>query len=230
MKKEAKEKKPKKEKPEVPKIDKETIPGLQQVVKKKKLWEIIKPEHVWQSKGRNVRTIITHDGVRVIADFAGVSKNVEYAILTQPDAYNHYQYTMSAKVCFLDDKENCATEIGEANRNNLNTRGRNNPANMAQKRAYDRAVFRLLGITGILSDEELSDEETEENMEQLTHDEKKEIAVQINQLLLAKTQEDLILFDRGMKDGGAAKMNEKQKDFVRSLYQKRYASMLPSSI
>ncbi len=202
------------------------VPGLQQVVKGKKLHQIITKEDAWQTKGRTVRTIIKHDGVKKIADFAKVSKDVEYKILTQPDAMNNYQTTMSAKVCIQGKPTECATELGESNRSNLSGRGKNNPANMAEKRAYDRAVFRLLGITGILSEEELSDEEeTEENMDTLSHDERKQMAPVLNKLLLAKNHKDLIVFNRDMKAGGTKGYNDKQLGYLRSLYQKRHGEL-----
>jgi len=183
------------------------------------LRKFIVPTDAWTTKGNRQNTIIKHDGVRKIADAAGVSKAVEYKILTQPDAMNNYQYTIEARVCMVKNKDDCAIELGEANRSNLGGRGRNNPANMAQKRAYDRAVFRLLGITGILSEEELADEEKEEHMDPLTHDERKAIAPIINQLLLAKTKSDLILFDKNMK-AVAKNYNSTQLDYLRGLYKK----------
>lgn len=201
------------------------FPGLEQTVNGRPLYRIIKPEHVWQTKGKTKRTIITHDGVKLIADFAGVCKDVQYAVLTQPDAYNNYQYTMSAKVCMSADPINCVTELGEANRSNLGSRGRHNPANMAQKRAYDRAVFRLLGITGILSEEELSDDDNkEEDMHGLSHDEKREIAGAINQITLAKSKEDMSKFNAVMKKE-KDKVNAKQLDFLRSLYKKKLGEL-----
>ena len=206
-----------------PKEEKKKIPeGLNQTFKTLtgktiKLIQVLSPDDVWETKGRIVRTIVTHDGVKKIADKAGVSMKVDYVVLTQPNAMNNYQYTMSATIC--RGKE-CVTEIGEANRNNLGTKGRNNPANMCQKRAYDRAVFRLLGITGLLSEEELSDEEITDNMEGLSHDEKKHIAPAINQLLLAKTEKDLIVFSNKMKVE-AAKLSENEVGYLRKLYRKR---------
>ena len=205
------------------KEEKKKIPeGLQQTFKTSggktiKLIQVLSPDDVWETKGRVVRTIVTHDGVKKIADKAGVSMKVDYVVLTQPNAMNNYQYTMSATIC--RGKE-CVTEIGESNRSNLGSKGRNNPANMCQKRAYDRSVFRLLGITGLLSEEELSDEEINDNMEGLSHDEKKHIAPAINQLLLAKTEKDLIVFSNKMKVE-AAKLSENEVGYLRKLYRKR---------
>lgn len=210
-------------------VKKKKIPeGLEQKIKTAggkliKLIEIISPKEVWETKGRIVRTIITHDGVKKIADKAGVSQDVQYTILTQPDVYNNYQYTIQARIC--RGKE-CTSELGEANRGNLGSKGRNNPANMAQKRAYDRAVFRLLGITGILSEEELSDEEeySNENMDGLTHEERRGIAPLCNQLLLAKHKNDLIVFSNKMKKE-ASKYAENQLVYLRKLYQKRLGEL-----
>lgn len=206
------------------KEEKKKIPeGLNQIFKTSagkiiQLIKVLSPDDVWETKGRVVRTIVTHDGVKKIADKAGVSMKVDYAVLTQPTAMNNYQYTMSATICRGKD---CVTEIGEANRNNLGSKGRNNPANMCQKRAYDRAVFRLLGITGLLSEEELADEEmNDNNMDGLSHDEKKHIAPAINQLLLAKTEKDLIVFSNKMKVE-AAKLSENEVGYLRKLYRKR---------
>lgn len=214
-------------------LKKEDIPGLEQQVQVKgkstRLHQIIKPNHVWQTKGRTVRTIITHDGVKLIADAAGVSKDVEYKILTQPDAYNNYQYTISAKVCMLKNKDDCAVEMGEANRSNLGSRGRNVPAMMAEKRAYDRAVFRLLGITGILSEEELSDEDKEDDdMHGLSHDDLRKLAPLINQITLAKSKDNLIKFNREMKDS-AKKYTPEQLNYLRELYKKRLVEMQKTS-
>lgn len=203
--------------------------GLEQSVKGTPLYKIIKPEHVWQTSGKIKRTIITHDGVKRIADFAKVSKEVYYTVLTQPDAYNNYQYTIQAKVCIQGKHDDCATEIGEANRSNLGTKGRSNPANMAEKRAYDRAVFRLLGITGILSEEELSDEDSEENdMHGLSHNELREIAPLVNQITLAKSKGDLVKFNGEMKLK-AGKFQPDQLNYLREFYKKKLAELQKTS-
>ena len=206
-------------------VNEKKIPyeGLEQKIGTTPLYKIIKPEHVWQTKGRTKRTIITHEGVKRIADYAKVSKDVEYRILTQPDAYNNYQYTIQAKLCIKGKPDDCATEIGEANRSNLGTKGRANPANMAEKRAYDRAVFRLLGITGILSEEELSDEDNDEDMK-LPPESMKKIAPLINQITLAKTKNNLSEFNTKMKET-SKNYEASELDYIRELYKRRLATM-----
>lgn len=203
--------------------------GLDQVFKlaggtKTTIRKFLKPKDAWTTNGRVKRTLISHEGVKKIADAAGVSKAPEYTVLTQPTAMNNYQYTMQAKVCFLKGGE-CALEIGEANRSNLGGKGRGNPANMAEKRAYDRAVFRLLGITGLLSEEELQDEDEEtEKMDGLSVSDARKVATIVNQLLLAKTKADFVVFNRDMKEK-VKEFEPNQLDYLRKLYKKRIAEL-----
>ena len=204
-------------------VSKDMIEGLQQKFttkdnKEVSLHSVLSEGDYWQTNGRVKRTILTHDAVKKLADMAGVRMDPEYTVLTQPDAMNNYQYTIQVKIC--NHKNVCVTEIGEANRSNLGTKGRGNPANMAQKRAYDRAVLRLLGITGLLSAEELSDEETQETMDGLSHEDKKSIAPMVNKLILATTNENLILFGREMKSK-ASSFKPEQLDYLRKLYRKK---------
>lgn len=186
--------------------------------------KFLKPADSWQTKGRVVRTLISHDGVKKIADAAGVAKVVKYEFKTQPDAMNNYQCTIEATVKLLKTGEE-ANELGESNRSNLGSRGRGNPAAMAEKRAYDRAVFRLLGITGLLSEVELQDDEEEDNkMDGLNADDSKKIAPIVNQLILAKTKADFIEFNRQMKEK-AKDLQQNQLEYLRKLYKKGLAEL-----
>ena len=214
------------------KLKKEEIEGLKQVFTNKSrrfitLASVLKDTDFWQTAGKVKRTILTHDAVKKLADLAGVNKLYKNTILTQPDAYNNYQYTWQVEI--TNSKGEHAIGIGEANRNNLGTKGRNNPANMAEKRAYDRAVLRLLGITGLLSEEELSDEDTENNkMEGLSHEDKKKIAPMVNQLLLAKTKDNFLQFNKLMKFK-LKQFTDIQLDYLRKLYRKRLAEIQKTS-
>lgn len=215
-------------KPEEKKPEPHTIDGLNQSVTlsdgtKVLLYTLVGEKDFWQTGGKKKMTILTHSCLQRIADLCGVSKDVKYTVLTQPDAYNNYQYTFQATICMESKPNVCATEIGEANRNNVGSMGRNNPANMAQKRAYDRAVQRLLGITGLLSEEELSDNETKENMDKLSPEDSKKIAPIINQLLLAKTKEQFAKFNTDMKNKLSKDLNPEQLDYLRKLYKKTFA-------
>ena len=206
-------------------VTKELIEGLQQSFtlkngKSTTIQKALSSKDVWQTNGRVKRTILTHDAVKKLADMAGISRAPEYSVLTQPSAMNNYQYTMQVRICSESGK-NCVTEIGEANRSNLGSKGRGNPANMAQKRAYDRAVLRFLGITGMLSEEELTDnEEDNDKMEGLSHEERKSLAPMLNQLLLVKNNQEMILFSRQMKEK-AKTFLPVQLDYMRKMYKKK---------
>lgn len=184
---------------------------------------VLRPGDWWELKKGNIKaTIITHNGVKQIADVAGISTDIDYSILTQPDVRNNYQNTWQVKI--HDVNEKYTTEIGESNRGNLGSRGRNNPANMAQKRGYDRAVFRHLGITGLLGEDELPDDiETTNQVNKLTHEDQKVIAPLINDILQSKTKKDLISFRTKMKNQSG--LSEGQLDVLRNLWKKTLANL-----
>ena len=178
----------------------------------------------WSLAGRNKSvTILTHDAVKKIANCAGVQLK-KYDILTQPDCYNNYQYTMQ---CTVECRNSTYIEIGESNRNNLGAKGRGNPANMAQKRAYDRAVLSAVGIVGMLSADELIDDNKGEQIQKvdaLTHEELRAIAPAINQILLAKTKIDLQKFSIKMKEK-SKNYKDNQLVYLRELFKKKVAEL-----
>ena len=191
-----------------------------------KLSTFLKEGDWWEQKGRGKKSqVLTHDAVKKIANEAGL-KQIAYTVLTQPEATNNYQYLL--QVVLVNANNEPFIDLGETNRSNLGNRGRNYPAMMAQKRAFDRAVFSATGITGLLSEEELTQEE-EEKMETLTMDEQKGIAKMVNQITLAKTKENLYQFNRDMKamaqNGTLGDYSDKQLDYLRSLYQKKIGQL-----
>lgn len=219
-----KTKKPKKEK-----VEKENLlPGVIQTFKGEngemiKVQEILSPTDVWKLNKRNsTALIISHNGVKKIADAAGILSNVEYQILTQPKYDNNYQYLIQAKIC--DSKGKCTVELGESNRNNLGTRGKNNPANMAQKRAYDRAVLRHTGIEGMLSEDELPDQDEYMN-DTLSPEDMLAIAPLINQILAAKSKNDLTAFNKVMVKE-SVKYNVEQLEKLRTVYKNKLNSFI----
>lgn len=190
------------------------------------LKDLLTKEDWWEMKGRKgSKVILTHDGVKKIADTAGILTNPKYDILTQPNFQNNYQYLIQVTIC--DASGRCTTELGESNRSNLSSRGRGNPANMAQKRAYDRAVFRHVGITGLLGEDELEDAETPKDMEKLSEDEQQQIVPFVNDLLLAKNKADLTKFQTKMKSAKSG-LNDNQLDYLRKLFKKKLAEQAKS--
>ena len=73
------------------------------------------------------------------------------------------------------------------------------------------------------------DEETKEDMDKLSIDEQKEIAVLINKINLTRTKENLFELNRDMskdvKEGKMKKYNELQLEYLRALYKKKVAEL-----
>ena len=190
------------------------------------LKDFLTKEDWWEMKGRKgSKVILTHDAVKKIADAAGILTNPKYDILTQPNYQNNYQYLIQVIIC--DGKGVCTTELGESNRSNLSARGRGNPANMAQKRAYDRAVFRHVGITGLLGEDELEETEPPKDMERLSEEEQQAIVSYVNDLLLAKKKPDLSKFQIRMKKEKST-LSETQLEYLRKLFKKKLAEISKS--
>ena len=206
----------------------DVLPGLTQSIlthdnKHVVLKDLLVSSDVWKlDKRGSTAIIISHNGVKKIADAAGISTNVDYQILTQPKYDNNYQYLIQCKIC--DNNGKCTVELGESNRNNLGSRGKNNPANMAQKRAYDRAVLRHVGIEGLLSEDELPDQDEYMN-DSLQPEEMQAIAPLINKILAAKSKTDLTAFNNLMKKE-ASKYNEKQLEKLRTVYKNKLNSFV----
>ena len=191
------------------------LDGVQYVLK-----EFLTRQDWWTLKKHKVLlAIITHDGVKKIANRAGMGTNPKYTVLIQPSDHNNYTTAMQVEIC--DSFGKCTTDIGESSRSNLGTHGRQNPINMAQKRAYDRAVFRHLGITGLLAEDELQDEEEPNEMDKLSFDEQKEIVPLLNLILGAKGKQDLTAFKNKMK--GIKGLKEEQLNLLRGMWKKKFA-------
>ena len=172
-------------------------------------------------KRKSKVVILTHRAVEKIANEAGL-KVVDYKILTQPDCYNNYQYTIQATIENGEGEQ--SIEIGEANRSNLGSRGRQNPANMAQKRAYDRAVLKRLGI-GVLSEEELQDdEELETPVNKLTLEEQKQIVPILNDIFKVKNKAQLTMISTLVKKH--KDYSDAQLEVLRNLWKKKLAEIM----
>jgi hypothetical protein len=206
-----------------PKLPPNLSQGLEQSFenkdgKKIKLSNFLSEHDWWElKKSQNMLSIVTHDAVKKIADAAGILTDVQYSILTQPSTENNGQYTWQARI--VDSKGRATTEIGEVSRSNIGNRGRANPGNMAQKRAYDRAVFRHLGITGLLGEDELSDsEEDTKQMDKLSHEERKALVPFINKIIAVKGPKDL----RGIQVEiklHVKEYNESQLEVLRTVFR-----------
>ena len=213
--------------------EEQVVPGLEQSFIDKdqkvvKLGDFLESNDWWELKrGKNRATIVLHDAVKKIADRAGISTDVGYKVLIEPSVTNNYTIAIEARIVGPDQRT--TTEIGEVNRGNLGNRGRSNPINMAQKRAYDRAVFRHLGITGFLGEEELQDdEETKSEMDTLTIDEQKAIVPFINKIVNSKTAAELKVISSEIKKTSTI-LIDKQLVVLRNLWSKQLASFQKTS-
>ena len=231
----SKEEKPvriKKDKPA--KIPGSEMDGLNQTFKSVagnpiKLKDFLTESDWWTLKTRSSFVyIVLHDAVKKIAREAGINTDPEYSIMIPPSVNNNYTTVMQVKIC--DSTGKCTTDIGEVSRDNLGSRGRNNPVNMAQKRAFDRAVFNHLGITGLLGEDEIQEDEeknTMDDFESLPDEEKKIIAPLLNQIFAAKIKPDLMKFKAEMVKQKVG-LNEAQLSVLRKRWTKKLAELSSS--
>lgn len=212
-------------------VNKDRLDGLNQYFtnqlnKRIKLKDFLVEGDWWELKSsKRVVYIILHDAVKKIANEAGISTYVKYDILTQPATNNNYTICIIATI--TDHNGKVTTDLGESSRDNLGIRGRSNPMNMAQKRAYDRAVFNHLGITGLLGEDELPDQEEPKEMDKLTFDEQKSIVPILNELFAATTKPLMSAFNKKMQKEKAS-YSVGQLELLRGVYKKQLAALSKS--
>lgn len=183
------------------------------------LKDFLKKDDWWEMKKRkSTMIILTHDAVKKIAREAALRHR--FSLLKTEGPEQNYLVVVECTVA--DSGGETTSEWGESNRENLGTRGRKNPINMAQKRAYDRAVFAHLGITGLLEENELPDEEIKSPMETLVPDldQQKEIAPYISNILLAKNKSEMVALQSKLKTA-VKTLKPNQVTFLRELYKKQ---------
>jgi len=191
-----------------------------------KLKNVLEQSDWWVLKKRKSETtILFHSAVQKIANLAGMQTNPRYSVLIAPSHENNHTIAMQIEIC--DTKGRCTTNIGEVNKDNLGSRGRANPVNMAQKRAYDRAVFTHLGITGLLGEDELTDEEENKDMDKLKLEEQKAIVPFINSILAALTDADLKKVAKDIK-ASTTILSAEQLDVLRGIWKKKAAELIKS--
>lgn len=190
-----------------------------------KLKDVLSDGDWWETTGKEKTVLLKHDAVKKIAKIAGY-KVTKYEVVIQPTIYNNM--TISVLPTVLDSNgELVQPEMGEASRDNLGSNGKRFPLSIAQKRAFDRTVLSGLGISGVLSEDQLPDEDKEKSkMDNLTHEEKKTIAPLITQLMLAKKKTEFAYFSKNMPENKTKlALNEEQVTYIKKLYQKRLAEI-----
>lgn len=134
--------------------------------------DVLDEKELWESKNRKGSSfIISHAGFEKIAQLAGISLDydVKESDTVQPSYKNELEHIVRVTIyrrakhgtVAIDDS---FTATGTANRINTSGVGRKYIRLMAEKRGFDIAVKKLLGLSGIYSEAESSDfENVEEN-------------------------------------------------------------------
>lgn len=214
--------------------------------------DIIDESECWFAK-REGQWVLTHSAIEKLARYAGVSMNydVEESKNVIPSYDNELEHivrvTIKCKANASDGKklkkghcvhsdEDILTVTGEANRKNTPNRGRDYLRKMAEKRAFDIAVLKHLGLyTTVFSEEESEAFKQEASS---THHEKEPsvmpgsklfllIAEDVNMILNAEDKKALTVVAKHIKKKIDNKeyASEHQVEYLRQLYQKEYAKM-----
>ena len=210
-----------------------------------KVSKVISEKEFWALENKRKGTkiwIISNKGIQKIAEEAGISKNykVEESENIIPKPENSLLHVVRVTIkcnakekimvngCIHDENDGTLEMTGEASK--LNTRrGGDYLRLMAEKRGYDRAVLRHLGIEGAYSEEESVDFENDEDgkkkVDVLEPADLEAIAEHINQITGCKSKEDLKKVGEFIKDS-ISKLNENQLEFLRQQYQKTYSTFV----
>jgi hypothetical protein len=188
------------------------------------LKDILTEQDWWTlTKNKQQLTIITHSGVKKLAWTAGLFVDVEPTDI-QPTIHNGMTTVIKATV--TDKEGNKTVKLGESSRGNLGLRGKGNPVNMAEKRAYDRAVLEHLQLVGILGEDELPDDNEETTLMDTikTDEEKKAIAPICNEIWAAKDKATLMKIKEEVKKVESS-FSAEQMNTIKGLWKKQSAAL-----
>ena len=204
-----------------------------------KVSDYIEQKDCWKLEKRGQTTIqwiISNKGIRRLAEVAGIAKNYEVKespnIIPRPE--NSMLHIVEITIhcfgkkkdqnvgCVHDEFEDSLTMTGEASK--LNTRrGGDYLRLMAEKRGYDRAVIRHLGIENVYSEEEANDFEKDEDkikVDVLTNEDLEKLAPYINLIINSQGLEGLKSAGQFIKEN-ASQLNELQIQYLRAKYSAR---------
>jgi hypothetical protein len=198
--------------------------------KEVKVSDIICKEDCWFLK-RASKWVLAHNGVQKLAKVAGISE--QYSVsdpIVQPSYENELEYLFRVTIhCKSGVNSKCmhgepdTSMLGEANRVSAPNRGRGYLAIMAEKRGYDRAVLKHLGLVNVYSEVEADEFEKEDNeQENLHRDEFEGIADDVNKIINSKGTDDLKKILPVIKKR-IGTYNSKQQEYLRKLFAKQVA-------
>jgi len=202
-----------------------------------KVTDIISKDDCWFLKREN-KFVLTHKAIEEIAIVAGISLNydVEESATIVPDYRNELEHvvriTIHCKAKSSTKKIGCVhsdeaelTVTGEANRMSAPNRGRGYLRKMAEKRGFDIAVLKHLGLySSVFSEDEAEKFEQKREPDILPGTKDfEEIIKEINAILNCKTLIALQKIGKKIKLGVKEnKYSDKQLKYLRELYQKEY--------
>lgn len=197
----------------------------------------------WLAKDKNI-WILTHAAVEKIAQLAGISLNfdVSESPNINPTYQNELEHIVRVTIkcnakkdqgC-IHSTENTFTVTGESNRVNTPYRGRGYLRKMAEKRGFDIAVLKHLGLhTMIFSEEEAEDFAHPNNRKDVNlmpgAKEFEQIAEEINLILNAPTKTELKAAGKFIKARvNTNKYSDKQYKYLKELFAREVSKKIES--
>ncbi|KKR62545.1 MAG: hypothetical protein UU03_C0025G0009 [Candidatus Woesebacteria bacterium GW2011_GWA1_40_45] len=208
----------------------------------------------WLAQDKKV-WILTHAAVEKIAQIAGISLNFE--VSESPNVSPTYQNELEHIVritihchtknnpnggCIHSENDRTFTVTGESNRVNTPHRGRGYLRKMAEKRGFDIAVLKHLGLHTMIFSEEEAEEFTHPKAEEFTHPNNRKdttvlpgskefelIVEEINLILNAANKEELKAAGKVIKARVVVKKySDKQYKYLKELFAKEVAKKIES--
>jgi len=213
--------------------------------KKKMLFDVIDKEvDCWFLKNKGL-WILTHAATEKIALKAGISSNylVDESPNVQPTYQNELEHIVRVTIkcnakkgsgCVHNEDENTFTVTGESNRVNTPHRGRGYLRKMAEKRGFDIAVLKHLGLyTTVFSEDEVDEFKNPSDRKDVGllpgSKEFEAIVEEINLILNAATKQELKAAGSFIKKRVAeGKYSEKQHKYLKDLFKKEVAEKVES--
>lgn len=186
--------------------------------------------------------ILTHAAIEKIAITAGISRNfeVDESSNVQPTYQNELEHIVRVTIhCKAKKESGCVhsdedefTVTGESNRINTPHRGRGYLRKMAEKRGFDIAVLKHLGLyTTVFSEDEAEEfregGKTKDVSIMPGSKEFEAIVEEINLILNASTKKELKVVGKELKKRIAEKKyTEKQYNYLKDLFKKEVAEKI----
>lgn len=200
--------------------------NVDDVISKDELYTVTKKRKDGNKFVTEKRTLIKRDGIRKIAEAAGILTKFEKKLIIEPSVTNRYMIAFDVTVTDGNGRE--TTMLGEASDENTKGISKMYKGLTAERRGWSRAVLVHVGLTGVygedefIQEDEIADEENidkETSYDSLSHDSFKEIVPFVNAINASKSKSELrrvIESISSEKD----KLSKEQKDYLNKLIKK----------